>query len=181
EDILADGKADLIGMARALFTDPELPVKASRGEFDDIRKCIACNTCIDSLELGPIHCPVNPTLGRERELEIKPAARKKKVLVIGGGPAGLETARVAALRGHEVTLYEKETRLGGQWLLATIPPHKEEFIELINYQTRQLARLGVTVKLGEEVTAPLVQELKPDAVVVATGSVSRELPVPGIN
>jgi len=181
EDILANGKADLIGMARALFTDPELPMKASRGEFDDIRKCIACNTCIDSLDLDPIDCTVNPTLGRERELEIKPAPRRKKVLVIGGGPAGLEAARVAALRGHAVTLYEKETRLGGQWLLATIPPHKEEFIELINYQTRQLARLGVTVKLGEETTALLVQELKPDAVVLATGSVPRELPVPGIN
>ena len=180
EEILVAGKADLIGMARALLTDPEFPNKAARGEFEDIRQCVACNTCIDSLYFGPIQCPVNPALGRERELGIVPVTEKKKVLVIGGGPAGLEAARVAALRGHEVTLYEKGQRLGGQWLLAAAPPHKQEFMELTNYQTRQLSRLGVTVKLGKEVSTTLVEELKPDVVIVATGAVPLELPIPGI-
>lgn len=181
EEILASGAADLIGMARALITDPDLPAKAARGEFEEIRKCIACNTCIDFLDLGPIRCLVNPAIGRERELAATPAARKKRVLVIGGGPAGLEAARVAARRGHEVTLYEKEPRLGGQWLLAATPPHKQEFLEFINYQTRQLARLKVRVELGKEASASLVSELKPDVVIVATGAVPRELSVPGTN
>jgi len=181
EEILATGKADLVGMFRALVTDPEMPGKAARGKFEEIRKCIACNTCIDALDLGPIMCTVNPTFGREKELAIVPATRKKKVLVIGGGPAGLEVARVAALRGHEVTLYDRKSRLGGQWLLAAAPPHKQEFIELINYHTQQLDKLGVTVILGKEVSASLVEEIKPDAVVVATGAVPLELSLPGIN
>ena len=181
EEILATGKADLVGMFRALVTDPEMPGKAALGEFEDIRKCIACNTCIDALDLGPIMCTVNPAFGREKELAIVPASRKKKVLVIGGGPAGLEAARVSALRGHEVTLYDKKPRLGGQWLLAAAPPHKEEFIELVNYHTHQLAKLGVSIILDKEVSASLVMEIKPDAVVVATGAVPLELPVPGIN
>ena len=181
EEILAAGKADLVGMARALFTDPELPAKAARGEFDEIHKCIACNTCIDFLDSGPIRCPVNPMLGRERECEIVPATKKERVVVIGGGPAGLEAARVAARRGHEVTLYEKAPRLGGQWLLAAASPDKQEFMELINYQTRQLAKLGVTVKLGREASPALVRELEPDAVIVATGATPVKLPIPGIN
>jgi len=181
EEILAAGKADLVGMFRALVTDPELPGKAARGEFAEIRKCIACNTCTDALDLGPIMCTVNPAFGREKELAIVLATRKKKVLVIGGGPAGLEAARVAALRGHEVTLYDKKPRLGGQWLLAAAPPHKQEFIELVNYHTQQLDKLGVTVILDKEVSPSLVEEIKPDAVVVATGAVPLELSLPGIN
>ncbi|MFC1907534.1 FAD-dependent oxidoreductase, partial [Chloroflexota bacterium] len=181
EEILATGKADLVGMFRALVTDPELPGKAARGEFEEIRKCIACNTCIDALDLGPIMCTVNAAFGREKELAIVPATRKKKVLVIGSGPAGLEAARVAALRGHEVTLYDKKPHLGGQWLLAAAPPHKQEFIELVNFHTQQLDKLGVTVILDKEVSASLVEGIKPDAVVVATGAVPLELSLPGIN
>lgn len=181
EEILVAGKADLVGMARALIADPELPAKAARGEFDQICKCIACNTCNYSVDSDrSIRCTLNPTAGRETEIEIVPATNKKKVLVIGGGPAGLEAARVAALRSHRVSLYEKEQKLGGQWLLAATPPHKQEFMEFVNYQSRQLAKLGVRVELGKAVSTLVVEEQRPDVIIVATGAVPLELPVLGI-
>jgi len=178
EEILEKGKADLVGMARALIADPELPAKAADGKFEEIRKCIACNAC--NQPHIPIRCTVNALAGREAELEIIPTTVKKRVMVIGGGPAGLEAARVAALRGHQVNLYEKEKRLGGQWLLAAIPPHKQEFTELVNYQSRQLAKLGVIVELGKTVSAQMVQKGKPEVVIVATGAVPLEISVPGL-
>ncbi len=176
EEILQDGKADLIGMARALIADPKLPSKAAKGQFEEICKCIACNTCIDFVDIGPILCTVNSAAGRESELEIVPAVRKKRVLVIGGGVAGLEAARIARLRGHQVSLYEKERHLGGQWLLAAAPPHKQEFVELIKHESRQLKKLGVRVQLGKAVSVSLVRRQKPDVVIVATGALPLELP-----
>lgn len=181
EDILQAGKADIIAMARALFADPELPVKSMRGEFDDIRKCISCNQgCQDRVaDLEPT-CLVNPAATREHEMEIVPSAKPKKVVVIGGGIAGLEVSRVAALRGHKVTLYEENDELGGQWRLAAVPPHKEEFREVIAYLSRQVKKVGVTLKLGEKATAMTVAKEKPDVVVIATGAMPLIPPIPGI-
>ncbi|MGE5841334.1 MAG: NAD(P)-binding protein, partial [Deltaproteobacteria bacterium] len=113
--IIREGKADLVCMGRGLLADPELPKKAQQGRLDDIRICIACNTCMESIfRKGRVECLVNPTLGREKEMEIKPAQTRKKVMIVGGGPGGLHAGWVAALRGHEVHLYERQPRLGGQ-------------------------------------------------------------------
>lgn len=171
ENILDEGKADLIAMGRALIADPDLPRKAQEGRLDDIIPCIACNQgCLNGLfTLLRLTCLVNPTVGREKETELVPAARRKKVLVAGGGPAGLEAARVAAHRGHDVTLCEKSDRLGGQFNLAAVPPRKQEFAKAVRYLSSQVKNAGVEVELGKEVTPELVRELEPDVVIVATG------------
>lgn len=182
ESILDNNQADLIGMARALICDPEWPVKAREGRTEEIRKCIACiQECAGNfLKWQPIGCTLNPQAGRENVItKIVPAANKKKVMVIGGGAAGLETARVATLRGHEVSLYEKEKELGGQCNVAAKVPKREDFAEVPRYYTYQMKHLGVEVHLETTVTPEMVKEKKPDAVVVAVGSVPNILPVPG--
>jgi thioredoxin reductase len=173
ETILANNQADMIGMTRPLIADPELPNKAREGRLEEIRKCIACN---DACKAGlfepmvPLTCAINPDAGRERELAIKPATKKKKVMVIGGGAAGLETARVAALRGHQVALYEKEGELGGQLNIAAKAPGRIDFAEVTRYYTFQMKLLNVELHLECEATAETVKAVNPDAVVVATGS-----------
>ena len=120
EEIIQTGKA-LVCIGRGLLADPEMPRKAQEGRFDEIRKCIACNTCMESIfRRGRVECLVNPTLGREKEMTLTPAQERKKVMVIGGGPGGLNVAWVAAKRGHEVHLYEKMGVLGGQLLLGSV-------------------------------------------------------------
>jgi len=180
DEVLASGKADLIAVARGLLADPDLPNKALRGEFNDIRKCIACNVCIDSDPTEPIACTVNAEAGREREMQIVPAPRPKKVVVIGGGLAGLEAARVAALRGHKVSLFEEDKDLGGQWVLAATPPHKEDHRKFLNNLCWQLEKLGMDINLGKKVTAATVEELQPDAVIVATGAMPLVPPIAGV-
>ncbi|MFC1905078.1 FAD-dependent oxidoreductase, partial [Chloroflexota bacterium] len=187
EEILLAGKADLIAMARPLLADPDLPSKALKGQFDEIRKCIGCNQgCydryerVDSAYEAETSCLVNPMVQRERELEIVPAKEKKTVMVVGGGLAGLEVARVAALRGYEVTLYEEDSELGGQWIMASKPPHKEEFREAINYLCRQVRKVEVTLELGKLVTSTLVEKARPDVVVIATGAVPIVPAIPGV-
>jgi len=173
EKILEEGKADLIAVGRRLMADPELPNKVAEGRFDEVNPCTGCMECIERLAFvrhgEGTKCAINPAMGREREYEIKPADKVKRVVIVGGGPAGMEAARVAALRGHEVLLFEKESRLGGQLNLAALPPHKGDIIPFINYMVNQVERAGVETKLNTEATPELITESKPDAVVVAVG------------
>ncbi len=173
EFVLENGKADMVSMGRALNADPELPNKAANGWLEDIAPCVACNIgCIGTVvQAGAASCTVNPAAGREREMEIIPAQKLKNVMIIGGGPAGLEAARVAAIRGHKVTLFEKENKLGGQINIASVPPFMQEISQLIKYLSGQAKKAGVKVELGKEVTAAFVKERKPDVVIVATGAV----------
>lgn len=170
EQILQEGKADLIAIGRQLIADPEFPRKVASGEFDEIRPCIRCNRCLHRIfQQKRIRCAVNPFAGKESELRITSSTQPKKVMVIGGGPGGMEAARVLALRGHQVSLYEKNAALGGQMLTASKPPHKKELSEALTWEERQINKLGVTVKTNTNVTPSMVKDLHPDAVVIATG------------
>jgi mycofactocin system FadH/OYE family oxidoreductase 2 len=182
EEILAGGIADLVAMTRALLADPELPRKAQEGRLDDIRQCMGANEyCIGRLYVGlPISCVQNPVIGREAELgEIPRADRRKRVVVIGGGPAGLEAARVAALRGHRVILFERNAELGGQVLAAMKAPGRTDYEGSVRWLQRQTEKLGVEIRLKTQATADLILEDQPDAVVIATGSIPRLADVPG--
>jgi mycofactocin system FadH/OYE family oxidoreductase 2 len=184
ERILADGQADMIGMVRAQICDPELANKARDGRLEEIRYCVADNqNCYGRIAMNKtIGCIQNPAVGHEKERgigSIKPASVKKKVIVIGGGPAGLRAAAVATQRGHQVTLYDKQAKLGGQINIATLGAGREEFAAVIRNEENQIKKLPVAIVLNKEVTAELVREQKPDAVIVATGSVPKECPVPG--
>jgi 2,4-dienoyl-CoA reductase (NADPH2) len=172
DQILRDGQADLIGFARGLIADPELPNKARQGRYDEINYCIACNQgCFDPIfDQKPQTCLVNARAGAEGRLTVEPALRKKKIMVIGGGPAGMEAARVAALRGHEVCLYEKNEKLGGQIPLAAVPPGRREFLTFVSYLEKQMEKLKVTVHTRLEASPVHVEMEKPDAVIVATGA-----------
>lgn len=170
--VLQEGKADFIALGRPFLTDPQILIKAKEGRYDDIRMCMACCNCMDSLMRGqPITCSINAELGREASKPL-PAKIPKKVVVIGGGPGGMEAARVAAGRGHKVSLYEKDKVLGGQLSLAAVPPGKEELKTTIQFLTSQLYKEGVDVQLGHAVTAREIIDLHPDAVIIATGSVT---------
>ncbi len=172
EELLQQDVADIILLGRPLLADPEFPRKVAQGRIDDIRRCIACNTgCAARIVMGiPATCTVNPSVGKEEEYQLVPAQRAKKVLIVGGGVAGLEAARVSALRGHRVTLYEKNDRLGGQANLAAVPPTKEEILHLVAWLTRQVKQLGVDIRLEKEVDAQEILAENPDAVIVATGA-----------
>lgn len=179
EQTLCEGNADFIAMGRQLLADPHLPNKLADGKRKNIRPCISCYTCVDqNFYQQPIICAVNAAVGREASYNLQPANNPKRVTIIGGGPAGMEAARVAALRAHEVALYEKENRLGGSLFFAAIA--RKENGDLIVYLERELHRLDVKVHLGVEVTPDSIQKEKPDVVIVATGADYPELAIPGI-
>lgn len=181
ESILAQGKADLINIGRQLIADPQWAEKVAGGRVEDIRPCLSCNTCEETaVHKAGFSCSVNPAAGREFEFKVESAPKPKKVVVIGGGPAGMEAALIAAQRNHQVTLYEKAERLGGQLLLAALPPNKEVIADFNRYLQRQLNKAGVTVKTGSPVTADSVLKLNPDAVVIATGAEPIIPEIPGI-
>jgi NADPH-dependent 2,4-dienoyl-CoA reductase/sulfur reductase-like enzyme len=176
EAALAAGQTDLVGMTRALIADPQLPRKADAGRTDNIRLCVGANEgCIGRLYQGlPIECIQNPAIGREAELSVMvPATAPRRVIVVGAGPAGLEAARTAAERGHDVVLLEKHDRVGGQVLIAARAPGREEFAGIVSWLERECRRLGVDLRLGFEADSVKVLGLAPDAVVVATGSLPR--------
>ncbi|HEV8439213.1 MAG TPA: FAD-dependent oxidoreductase [Methylomirabilota bacterium] len=173
ERLLADGACDLVAMTRAILADPELPNKARAGRLGEIRYCVGANVCIGRRygHYQPVACIYNPSAGREREMEpLSPARPARRIVVVGGGPAGLEVARVAAERGHLVILFEAATELGGHVRLEAAIPHRHELRGIPDYYRRELERLGVDMRLGAAAVADTVRAERPDAVVVATGS-----------
>jgi len=183
EKIISDGVADFLGIARPLLADPEWAQKASQGRVDDIRKCLSCGECLyvrGGAFNYPQSCAVNAVFGREGEwTEIEKASEKKKVMVIGGGPAGMEAARVASLRGHKVSLYDKNSVLGGQLLLAAKPPGKQRILWIRDYLATQLEKQGVEVNLGVEVTPELIVKNNPDELIMASGAVPKQPDITG--
>jgi 2,4-dienoyl-CoA reductase (NADPH2) len=181
EKVLRSGAADMICWARPLLADPDLPRKAREGRTEEIIRCISCNQgCFDGIFTWQgVTCLVNPTVGREVETRLVAARKPRKIYVAGAGPAGMEFSLIAALRGHDVTLYEKEDSLGGQIDLSAAPPGKAEFLNVARSLTGRMRLAGVKVKLKATLTPAKVRRGKPDLVVVATGSLPVKVGVPG--
>jgi len=185
EQILEEGKADFIAIGRRLLADPDLPNKVAEGRLSEVVPCIGCMECIERLvfdERGEgVTCVVNAALGKEKLYQIKPARKAKNVVVVGGGPAGMQAAVVAAKRGHSVTLLGKEAKLGGQLNIAALPPFKGDIFPWVDYLVSQVEKTGVKVELNTDATAENVIGRKPDAVVIATGGSPVMPDIPGIN
>jgi len=173
ERMLEAGKADFIGMNRSLMCDPDLPRKLAEGRREDVAPCTRCGTCLGKSDTGSRRCRLNAGLGVESYYGVDKAPKKKKVVVVGGGPAGMEAARVSALRGHDVTLIEKSHRLGGLLPLAALIKgiELEDLPRITSYLKTQLVKLGVKIELGKAATGPMIRQMKPDAVFVATGGI----------
>lgn len=182
EQTLLEGKADFIAIGKNLITDPDLPNKAASGRLEEIRPCIGCIRCIDNQTVKglSVMCSVNAAAGKEPDSHIAPASRPRMVAVVGGGPAGMEAARIAAIRGHNVTLYERQSSLGGQLLEAVLPPHKDHLAPFLDWLRRQMNTNGVEVRVGTQITAPAILQGGYDAVVLATGIVPLVPPIPGL-
>jgi len=174
EQILEEGAADLIGMARALLVEPQMPRKIRRAE--PVRICVGCHQGCRS---HPISCMINPALGREGERDVAPPDRPRRVTILGGGPAGLECARIAALRGHRVILHEREERLGGQLWLGGLPPAKAELLDYLDFQEGELRRLGVDIRMRSAPDRAAIGNDRPDVVVLATGARQKPMRVKG--
>ncbi len=183
EKALRSGACDMVCWGRPLIADPELPNKVKNGRLDNITPCVACNQgCFDAIVSGnPVSCVLNPRAGREHEFKIEKVQTPKKIMVAGGGPAGMEFALTAAQRGHHISLYEKEDCLGGQINLAKASPGKNELGSIINSMQNRMDLYGVDIHLNTSLTAQMVKEKTPDVLVVASGAKPIEINVPGIN
>lgn len=182
EQILQAGQADMVSVGRGFLADPAWAKKVNDGKANTIRKCIGCMECMNSLfnhgVMTGVGCAINPQAGLEGERVITKTHSPLKILVIGAGPAGLETARVAALKGHNVTLVEKEDKIGGQWNIAAVPPGKGEFLSLLEFYANILPELNVEIKLNTNADIDLIARLNPDKIIVATGAVPSTPPFP---
>jgi 2,4-dienoyl-CoA reductase-like NADH-dependent reductase (Old Yellow Enzyme family)/thioredoxin reductase len=187
ERILAEERVQAVALGRALLADPEFPNKMISGRWDEIRKCIACNACVfnPSPHSAAFACAVNPLLARpvDQEKARTPAERRKRVLVVGGGPGGMQAAEIAAMRGHEVTLFEKRKELGGQINIGSSMPrvYTKELTLVVKWLSERLKELGVNVQTGHEVTPGEIREMSPDVVLVATGAKMIRPDIPGVN
>ncbi|MCE0764640.1 NAD(P)/FAD-dependent oxidoreductase [Pseudonocardia kujensis] len=182
ESVVERGEADLVLLGRGLIAEPDWPLLVREGRRDELRPCIACNACVDLVGRGErARCSVNPEVGRELTWEVEPAARPRRVMVVGSGPAGLEAARLARLRGHEVSLWERDAELGGKLEVAGLAPSKREVLRFREHQARRLAVLGVEIHTSAPVSAGTVAAERPDVVVVATGADPLVPPIPGID
>ncbi len=170
EQVLREGKADLVSMGRALIADPHMPKKAQEGRLEDINLCISCNRCIQTLRKEAVRCAVNPETGNEDRFRFSKTDRPKRVWIVGGGPGGLKAAEITALRGHQVTLFERDQKLGGRMRLAALPPKKAVLNDFLDYLERRVRGLGVTLELDKEFTPDMLGTGKPDAVIVASGA-----------
>ncbi len=183
EELLRSGRADFVGIGRGLVADPYLPQKAMEGRTDDICRCITCARCGELfLKRIPMSCSINPMAGFEREFnaKLKSVPKQKKLLIVGGGPAGMEAALIAAQKGHDVTLWEKDKGLGGQLNLAHVPPDKGDITLFLDYLKGQIKKSKVKVELRKEATPAEVTAFAPDAVIIATGSTSFTPDIPGV-
>ena len=182
DQILVEGKADMVALGRALLADPDWAVKASRGESQRIRPCLYCNHCRNRAVRPKINCAVNYKTGREAELASQPKSdRPKKVVIVGGGISGMAAACVSAERGHSVSLYEKTGQLGGNLLLAAIPPGRTRMLRIIDFLKNEIGELEVDVILNAEVSAEMIKEQEPNVVLLATGAEPVLPDIPGID
>ncbi len=184
DQAIARGDADLVSFGRQHLTDPDFLAKASRGDFDGIRFCLACNQgCIERLsyEMKSATCAINPECGKEFKGSLGKDPQGKKIWIVGAGPAGLSAGLAAVERGHQVTIFEREREPGGQLRSASKPPHKEAFLQWVGWITRRLNRLGVSIRLGQELTGELIASGKPDLVALASGAIPVRPAIPGIN
>ncbi|MEJ2164075.1 MAG: FAD-dependent oxidoreductase [Desulfobacterales bacterium] len=170
DQFIREGKADLISMGRALIADPHMPEKARQGRLDDIIPCISCNKCIQTLRKDSVRCSVNPETGNEGRFRMSKAQRTKQIWVVGAGPGGLKAAEIAALRGHQVRVFEKKAETGGRMRIGANPPKKEIYLEFLDYLEKRVRAVGATLELGRQFTEDMLDRQVPDAVVVATGA-----------
>jgi NADPH-dependent 2,4-dienoyl-CoA reductase/sulfur reductase-like enzyme len=182
ERVIADGDADLIAVGRALIADADWPRKLREGRHREIRPCIACNACVDLVARAQeARCAVNPEVGRDGSWAVEPASRPRRVMVVGSGPSGMEAARIARLRGHDVSIWERDPVLGGKLDVASRAPSKTTVLLFRDYHERTLRDLGVEINTDVEVTPELVETEAPDAVIVATGADPLVPPIRGLD
>src|SRR3990170_461726 len=170
ENALQENKADLIGLGRTLIADPHFPNKIKEGRLNDIRTCLSCNRCIESISDKKLVCTVNPYIGKEGVSQLQKTLKPRKILVIGGGPAGLAATHVLSSRGHNVTLWEKDSQLGGSFRFASMAPMKEPMKKFLDYQINQVKKTNGSVQLNKEATVSSVKALSPNVVILAHGA-----------